>query len=305
MKHADLEYKVLGIIDQVKAKQFTEGSAVELKAEWIDPIKAARRLAGHANAARGDPILWIIGLDEVRGVMGAKKEDLAEWWAQVQKQFDREPPDLVMSMSVSHGDATVMALYFETSRAPFVVKNPLHNSEKGPIEYEVPWRDGTRTRTARHEDLVRILVPVARVPEIEVREARVEFGKTSSGFWNAKYAIGIFAVVRSPIVIAAHRCELALELTHVCPIKPWHEQSIVGPPNNNAGPDVHLVRSSAITYIERGDIRGIGPIFGSTLRGHVSLGIIDVDTRPVARFELILDQLRSHDQYVEYELNRS
>jgi len=46
---------------------------------------------------------------------------------------------------------TVVALYFETEKyAPFVVTNP----QGGYIEFSMPWRDGTRLRAARREDLV-------------------------------------------------------------------------------------------------------------------------------------------------------
>jgi len=35
-------------------------------------------------------------------------------------------------------------------------------------ELEVPWRDGTRVRSANRNDLVRLLVPVAQLPDFEV-----------------------------------------------------------------------------------------------------------------------------------------
>lgn len=47
----------------------------ELKAEWLpDHSKVARRqIAGHANVARGD--LWLIGVDEKRGVAGVDQQE--------------------------------------------------------------------------------------------------------------------------------------------------------------------------------------------------------------------------------------
>jgi hypothetical protein len=38
------------------------------------------------------------------------------------------------------------ALLFDTSRRPFVVKNPVYgNVNGGPVAFEVPWREGTET----------------------------------------------------------------------------------------------------------------------------------------------------------------
>jgi hypothetical protein len=65
MRPIEIEAWVLRVVDQVKKGQPNEDRRVELKAEWIEPPeKAARQIAGHANAARGSNILWIIGLDE-------------------------------------------------------------------------------------------------------------------------------------------------------------------------------------------------------------------------------------------------
>jgi hypothetical protein len=55
------------------------------------PALAARKIAGHANAARGEPILWIIGLDEDdHQVTGASDVELADWWAQATAAFDEQ-----------------------------------------------------------------------------------------------------------------------------------------------------------------------------------------------------------------------
>src|SRR5437879_2012436 len=66
MKSAQIEAWILRIADRIKGGKPLEDSRVEIKAEWTDPIPAARRIAAHANAAGGEPILWIIGIDEVR-----------------------------------------------------------------------------------------------------------------------------------------------------------------------------------------------------------------------------------------------
>lgn len=53
------------VIAAVEAGQNSEDSRVELKAELPkDPRKAARLIAGHANAALDESLLWLIGVDE-------------------------------------------------------------------------------------------------------------------------------------------------------------------------------------------------------------------------------------------------
>lgn len=46
-----VEAWVLSIVDRVRKKQRIEDDRVELKAEWPEIAKAARRVAGHANAS--------------------------------------------------------------------------------------------------------------------------------------------------------------------------------------------------------------------------------------------------------------
>jgi len=54
---------------------------------------------------------------------------------------------------------TVVALVFETDRAPYVVKNPFYQTpnRKDAIEREVPWRDATAVRSATRAELLLIL----------------------------------------------------------------------------------------------------------------------------------------------------
>lgn len=87
----EVEFRVHRIVETVQTGGHVEDDLVELKAEWPDDHdEAARRIAGHANAARGEPILWIIGLDEKKGVVGADRQDFASWWGRVESRFDQE-----------------------------------------------------------------------------------------------------------------------------------------------------------------------------------------------------------------------
>jgi hypothetical protein len=167
LQFARLESWALAVVARVEAGARVEDARVELKREWIDSHKAARRLAGHANAARGAEVLWIIGLDEVSGIVGTNPQQLADWWSRVQAGFDGISPSL--TDLILHKDGkTLCALVFTTSRAPYVVKNPLFGSAAaGPIALEVPWREGTKVRSATRNDLLQILNSVATLPEIE------------------------------------------------------------------------------------------------------------------------------------------
>ncbi len=157
MRCAEVEHWVITVADRVRASAPIEDSRVELKAEWPDAVDAARRIAGHANAARGDPVLWIIGLDEKRGAIGAAVNELAKWHPKVQAQFDGIAPAME-DFLVPYDGQTLVALLFETSGAPFVVRNPMFGKPGGgPISRETPWREGTSIRSATRTDLIRLL----------------------------------------------------------------------------------------------------------------------------------------------------
>lgn len=160
-------------MDAVHEGNSVEDSRVELKGDWIEPHKAARRLAGHANSARGEPILWIIGLDEQVGVVDLDHDDLAEWVPQVEAYFDGISPSLT-ELVVPTENGPVLALAFETDRAPFVTKNPVFGQPGGgPVAWEVPWREGTAVRSATRAELIRLLAPLEAFPDITVLGASV------------------------------------------------------------------------------------------------------------------------------------
>ena len=162
MRPAQLEAWILLLVDQVSKGAKIEDSRVELKAEWPEPPKAARRIAGHDNASHGESVLWVIGLDENRGIVPVSIPDLADWVPQVSAQFDGGiAPSILLNLVVPAGGETLTGLLFDTARRPYVVKNSAHGKpEGGPVTLEVPWRDGTRVRSARREDLIRLLAPL-------------------------------------------------------------------------------------------------------------------------------------------------
>jgi hypothetical protein len=216
MRLSDIEAWVLGVADQQKCKQPCEDSRVEIKAKWPDPQKAARQIAGHGNAARGENILWIIGIDESEGIIGADNTEVANWLPTVKGCFDGVFPELV-DLNVRVDEKMVVALVFSTDRAPFVVKNNAFGKpDSGPVELEVPWREGRRTRSARREDLVRLLVPISRQPSVEVLGATVTVtepsreSSPSSCNWNANLHLYIAPSDQNRLVIPFHKCQIVV-----------------------------------------------------------------------------------------------
>jgi hypothetical protein len=162
MTHNEIERWALRVIEQVKNGQPNEDARVELKAMWPEnSYKAARQIAAHANPADGHPVLWIIGVDQKTGVTGAEHNELASWYSQVKSHFDDEAPALT-DVNISVDGMTVVALLFNTERRLFVVK-----TQGGPVTSEVPWREGTLTRSAKRTELLRILDRIPRLPKWE------------------------------------------------------------------------------------------------------------------------------------------
>jgi len=181
VNRAELETRVLAAIDAVRRGERVEDDIIECKRVWPDPQKAFRQLAGSANQAAGEPIIWIIGVDEATGLIYPRgADDPADWWARVRKRFDQDTvPDLLCHATVHVGvTETVVALAFGTDAAPYMVTLPA----AGPTEREVPIRDGTRTRSAHRHELLRMLAPAVRVPPAELLKADV------SADWRAATA---------------------------------------------------------------------------------------------------------------------
>jgi hypothetical protein len=225
LRNATIEAQTRDIVERVVARKPVEGDRVELKSTWPEAAPGARRIAAHANAARGDPILWVIGVDEKRGLVpGAPAEEFSNWWVKVRAQFDEGSAPPVRHLPVTTAYGEVVALAFDTDRPPYVVKNPAHGKERGdPAAYEVPWREGASTRSAHRSDLLRVLVPAAREPSFELRSARLmadanrEPGAPDprlheSWTWSAEVSLFIAPRSRQRIAIAFHHASLVFQL---------------------------------------------------------------------------------------------
>jgi hypothetical protein len=212
MRPAEIENWALNVVHQVENGQPNEDSRVELKADWVDHYKVARQMAGHANAARGDSILWLVGVDQESGVVGADYNELANWLSQVSSCFEGTSPEVV-DVNIAYQGKTIVALFIETDRAPFVVRNPHFGHERGVvIAQEVPWREGTRTRTATRSDLIRLLVPRLALPEVEVIDSELVLRKKDKHCWFLRMQLYVIPCGGASVVIPFHRCEVHVQL---------------------------------------------------------------------------------------------
>lgn len=174
----ELEARVLQIARLLSTGNWSEDDLVEFKKAWPEDDGLhgwARRLAGHCNAALGTPVLWLVGLHERDGVSGCNHRNRADWLPKLQSCFDdRFAPSLLHDINVPVGNASVTALLFESDRAPYVVKVQGHGIPGGgPTSMEVPWREGTSVRTARRQDLIRMLHGQKRPARIELLQASI------------------------------------------------------------------------------------------------------------------------------------
>ncbi len=165
MRTTEVEQWCARVIDHLERGLRVEDDRVELKRQLPagDPLDIARRIAGHANQARADRILWIIGAveDPHPRVSGSApgEADAAAWWSPIEAKFDDVAPSPVFAHVTVDVGRSVLAIGFDTSRLPYVIRLPNDRPNR-----EVPWREGTRTRSANRFDLLRLLTPVAARP---------------------------------------------------------------------------------------------------------------------------------------------
>jgi hypothetical protein len=195
------------VLEAVQTTAF-EDARVELKRSWpTDHRSTARRLAGHANAARGEPILWLIGVENDGSIRGAAPEKTSDWWAQVTAHFGETIHPSMQDVILREADAMVVALAFETDRAPYVVK-----VKEGASELEVPWREATRVRSAKRRELLLMLSEAIQLPQVEVRSADasaiVRQGATELVELEVKTVCYFDVVPDHAVVMPFHRCQV-------------------------------------------------------------------------------------------------
>lgn len=217
MKPSAIEGWALSVIDRVVKNQPIEDNRVELKSELSDPYKAARRIAAHANIAHGESILWLVGVDQKKQmVTGAPNIDFAELWSSINSYFNELAPS-VTDVNVPFEGKTVLALLFATDRAPYVVRNPAFNTQAGgQVALEVPWREGTMTRSATRAQLLRLLLPLQKLPLVQLYDAELavdwHYLDYQSLHWH--FAASLYVVSYSgdePVIFPFHMCEASIE----------------------------------------------------------------------------------------------
>jgi hypothetical protein len=96
--------------------------------------------------------------------------DVADWWPAMSSRFDQEAPELERHLVVHVGERqAVTALRFLTDRSPYVITS---GGEDGALHREVPIRDGARTRSARRDELLRLLIPAVAPPAAQLLSAK-------------------------------------------------------------------------------------------------------------------------------------
>ncbi len=223
MRPSELEARVICILDRVEKGKPSEDSRDECKTTWPNwpagDEKMARQLAGHANAARGDPVLWLFGVDEKgKRAPGVPITEFSNWYDGLKKHFDEAwAPDPVLNINVPWKGISVVAVLFDTTRGPYLVKNP----QPGQIQFEVPWREGNRTQTARRRDLLRLLVPLQKMPELELISASLTARRRVDGQigdWAIRFdlSLGLYILTRdnSRISVPGHRSTFTIDLVN-------------------------------------------------------------------------------------------
>lgn len=219
MRQQRLEARVLHLVDVVISGRRVEDDRVEFKSIWpADHRRAARQIAGLANAAGAEPILWIVGVDEnAHKTTTPGNIEPADWWSMVSKWFAEVAPELsLLTVPTPHG--TVIALEFDTGRAPYVVTT----TGATEVHREIPWRTANSTRSAHRSEILRSLVGEAAVPHLECVGAtlRIEQGpgrrspRTAGdpGVVSAEFSMTAYVECTEPVRLPEHKWSLVLEI---------------------------------------------------------------------------------------------
>ncbi|MFI5626053.1 hypothetical protein ACIA03_21485 [Nocardioides sp. NPDC051685] len=239
MTKQSVDALVQAAVSNLRAGRAVEDDAgLELKERWPDPTTRARQLAAAANALGGEALVYAIGVNDKNGdVTTPERREVQDWCAQLAKQFDQIAPELLWSQTVYVGDDadSIQVLVFDTSDFPYVVKAPENR-------FEVPYRRGTATRSARRSDLVRMLSSRTRVPPIAIAEAKVWF----RAFDDANSGIRITGAIEADIFI-----EQAIGEVATLPIRDMRARIAVN--------DVHIPADVEVRQLgERWSIRRRG-----------------------------------------------
>jgi len=203
------------VVERVVRKQVAEDDLVEFKSAWIDPDKAARRIAAQANAARGEDFLWLIGIDPRQNDPFVQIDPVEPdaWLREVESYFvDRRRPEW-RCFQLTYNDKSIYVIAFGTAEFPFLISlkkiNQKSGCPEGIADAELPWRSGTGTRSATRQQILSLLYDIPPLPDIEVMGS--EFVPFESETGTVDFDLGFYAklyiIPRSPgaLVIPFHR----------------------------------------------------------------------------------------------------
>jgi hypothetical protein len=203
VKRFEVEAWAHQVIRQLLEGVPVEDQHIEAKSDWpTDFAKAARRVAGHANSAGFEPVMWLIGVDEkARTIRGASAVDAATWYSKLRAEFVDGWAPPMRPYNIPHEQGTVTVLVFETEGAPFVVKAPQGR-------HEIPWRDSTAVRSARRSELFALLTEPVRLPEFEILHSDVRCNwreDPSQLSWQTNSDLYITPRTDKPVFFPKHR----------------------------------------------------------------------------------------------------
>ena len=111
------------VVERAAKKLVAEDDLIEFKSAWIEPHKAARRIAAQANAARGEDCLWLIGIDESKAdpFVEVEAKDPDAWLREVESFFVNKHHPAWRCFQVAYDGKSVYAIAFDTSDFPFLI----------------------------------------------------------------------------------------------------------------------------------------------------------------------------------------
>ena len=259
LRHArDVEFHALRAWATHQAGCAPESWCTVLPALPRPAAAMARRLAGHANWARGQDLLWIFP-----GLAPAAVESALLGAASL---FDGLAPAWLVQRLVLEDGRPGTVAKIETGRAPFVI-----GASGGRLE--TPWLEPgeTKPRSATRLDLVRLFTPRAELPQIEILEAALSFYRNTqlrvrtTFRWSADAALYLIPHETSRLVIPLHRFRAAVELPTAGFMVRATEVNITA---DRQSPAVRVTESAVL-------VEGIGRLFlfatGTTDRSDLEL----------------------------------
>lgn len=173
----------------------------------------ARLLAGHANAARGRTLLWIIGAGTAGQRRKTSLEAVRAWFSDALNAFEAPTPEPELLPLQVDGAELVLA-HIPTARAPFVLR------PRGSRPGEVAWFDAAagKVRSATRLDLVRLVTPLAELPQFEILEAELTFYRNAQARsrttfrWTLDASMYLLPRGQDRLILPLHRLRAELSV---------------------------------------------------------------------------------------------